>query len=170
MGSDSQTIDFNHPMITVSGIPDPQDPSGVFAVSSTTITPSLLPETTQFVVGGETFAVDPTNIVVDGNTLTPGGAEVTVSGGVVSLGATALMVGSKTEVFSPSETSASGGLGALILSGLGQIGGASVTSNPTVAPIGVTPFLGAARKGLSTGSAWVCITTTISWALHWVCI
>ena len=61
--------------------------------------------------------------MIDGDKLTPGGPDVTVSGGVVSLGATRLIVGSKTEVFSPSETSGSGGLGALIMSGLGQISG-----------------------------------------------
>lgn len=96
-----------------------------------------------FTVGGETFAVGTNDVVVDGKTLTPGSPEITVSGVRVSLGASAFIVGTRTEAFTAPTPGASAGIGALILSGLGGIGGGAVT---TGAGDPVTVFAAAAVK------------------------
>ena len=86
-------------------------------------------------VGEETIKLNPSNIVIHGTTLTPGASGITIDGTVISLGTDELVVGSKTETFSnllAAESTASGGLGAVIMSGFGQIGATTLDSDQAV--------------------------------------
>ena len=86
-------------------------------------------------VGDETIKLNPSNIVIHGTTLTPGASGITIDGTVISLGTDELVVGSKTETFSnllAAESTASGGLGAVIMSGFGQIGATTTDSDQGV--------------------------------------
>lgn len=126
---DSQTIIMGQSGITISGQPVTL---GSSALIIGTYTIALPAPTTRVVIGSETIALAPSDIVVAGSTLTPGSPGITVSGTYISLGSTVLVVGSKTEIYAPagkSATAASGGLGALIMSGLGAVGGIPVPSS-----------------------------------------
>lgn len=87
-----------------------------------------------FTVDGETFAVGANDVVVGGKTLTPGGPGITVSGVRVSLGASAFIVGTRTEAFTAPTPGASAGIGGLIMSGIGGIGGGAVTTGAGDSP------------------------------------
>ena len=105
-----------------------------------------------FTVDGETFAVGANDVVVDGKTLTPGGPGITVSGVRVSLGASAFIVGTRTEAFTAPTPGASAGIGALILSGIGGIGGGAVTTGAGDSP---AVFVGAAVKRAAMTGLWL---------------
>ena len=117
--------------------------------------------------GDETFELNPSNIVVHGTTLTPGASGITIDGTVISLGTDELVVGSKTETFSnllSAESTASGGLGEVIMSGFGQIGATTTDSDQGVpsgsAGVGTgkpgateTAFKGSAVRSIALGGA-----------------
>lgn len=87
-------------------------------------------------VGGETIDLQASDIVVGSHTLHPGDAAVTISGTVISLGSSDLVVGTRTETWAAAaESTAPGGLGAVIMGAFGQ-GGASTTSDDLSGPTG----------------------------------
>ena len=116
-------------------------------------------------VGDETIKVNPSHVVIHGTTITPGASGVTIDGTVVSLGIDVLVVGSKTETFSnllAAESTASGGLGQVIMSGFGQMGTKTTDSDQGVpsgsAGIGTgkpsateTTFKGSAVRSIALG-------------------
>ena len=119
---------------TVSGTPISLDPSGVIMVGTSTLVAAHA-TAAAFAIGSVTVAVHTSDIVVGGATLLPGAPAVTVDGMPVSLGTGVLVVGTRTETFSPDSASPTDGLGALIMSGLGAVGGNTVTPNsltPTI--------------------------------------
>ena len=111
-------------------------------------------------MGSVTVAVQPSNIVVGTKTLTPGASTVTVNGTPVSLGTDVLVVGTRTETFSADLTSASGGLGGIILSGLGGRSTAGPTS------LTIEPFRGLGSKGTQRSVVLHAIVIFIVWVLH----
>lgn len=111
-------------------------------------------------VGGETFAVGASDVVVDGKTLTPGSPEITVSGVRVSVGTSAFIVGTKTEVLTAATTGATAGIGGLIMSGLGGIGGGAVATSTGDPP---AAFVGAAVKRHTASGLWLlCVIVFIA--------
>ena len=83
--------------------------------------------------GGETVAVGTDNVVIDGATLTPGGPALNLDGTTMSLGSSVLIIGTQTTQLSlrAAVTSSDGsgeGIGAMIMTGLGGIGGEIMTS------------------------------------------
>ncbi|KAI9700081.1 MAG: hypothetical protein M1836_002615 [Candelina mexicana] len=97
-----------------------------------TSTFSLSPaQNSVFTIGSQVFTANPTGFATSGQRLMPGQA-VTIDGTRVALGASGtLVVGSQTLVLAQQTGSGGeggGGLGGLILSGLGSIGVASVTT------------------------------------------
>ncbi|KAL9105540.1 MAG: hypothetical protein Q9187_008692 [Circinaria calcarea] len=169
----SQTIVIGQPAITISGQPISLGPSGLVIGSSTVQLPIPIPAT-RGIISSETIALPPSNIVVAGSTLTPGSPGITVGGTYISLGSTVLVVGSKIEVYAPdgeTATAASGGLGALIMSGFGAIGVSPVSSSPTGAGIPGSlygmPFTGDARR---MGSRLSFLVVILGVLLFWVVI
>ncbi|KAL9118866.1 MAG: hypothetical protein Q9187_004581 [Circinaria calcarea] len=158
------------PRVTISGIPVSLDRSGLLIIGTSTIVPPVNAITTQFVIGSNTFTIDPTNVIIEGFTLAPGSPGVSVNGILVSLGSTDLVVGTQTETFSPVGTSSLGGLGAIIMSGLGAIGGSTIISNSSSTTPGISPFLGEATKGFSLGLMRTSITTLAVWILCYIYI
>ena len=123
------------------------DKSGVVTATTSGIGATV----SYFTVGSETFAVGASDVVMDGKTLTPGSPEITVSGIRVSLGTSALIVGTRTEVFSAATPGATDGIGGLIISGLGAIGGGAVATGAGDPPA----FVGAAVKRVTTSGLWL---------------
>jgi len=146
--------------IFISGTPVSLASSQLVIGTSTLPILTLLPTSTTrafyITIGSETLALGPTAIIVAGSTLTPGAPAITTDGNAVSLGSSMLVVGSRTETFAPvqaSVTSSAGiaipgaaNLGALILSGLGAVGGGTVAA-PSQTGIGAIP------SGSGNGSA-----------------
>ena len=126
--------------ITVSGTPISLAPSATALIINSITTPldSALvsaPALPPLTLGSHTFFADSSRgYQIMGHTLTPGGA-ITVSGIPISLApsATALIVGTSTEILPPPSSTAPG-LGELINSAFGHIGGsdASAIDNSTV--------------------------------------
>jgi len=93
-----------------------------------------------FTVGGENFTANATAFPIAGTTLVEGGTDLTIQGTVVSLGPGGLVIGESTI---PLETvSGTSGLGDVILSGLGPIGGPPTTASVT----GVQAYPGGAKR------------------------
>lgn len=159
------TVRPGGPQVTISGTPVSLGLSGVLVIGTSTITPSVEPILTRFVVGTDTFTVSPTNITVEGFTLTPGSPGVTVDGVFVSFGSSDLVVGTQTETFSPQGTSSLVDLGALIMSGLGEIGGTTVTAQPTSTTAGINPFLGVATQSVLASSIPMIVGIMVLWIL-----
>jgi len=118
----------------------------------------------RWVISSETINLASSDIVVDGATLTPGSPAVTVNGIRVSLGPSVLVVGR------PIATTASGGLGALIISGFGGVPSVSTASptakstGNTTTGYGATPFLGNATKSKSrSGLSKAVFAALASW-------
>ena len=153
-----QTIRPGGSAITVSGQEISLEPSGFVVVGSSTIaipqqqqpTPVPAPGSV-FAIGSDSFTVlaatagAPAEILAGGATVAAGGAAATVDGMEVSLGASELIVGSRTEVWSlgGGATGAGGAnptqtpdVASLLLAGVGSVGGtlvvaASSSSLPT---------------------------------------
>lgn len=135
------------PAVTVAGTPLSAGTNGIVVIATSTISPLAVAPV--FTVGSETFTVYPTAIAIDGVTLTAGAPGIVVSGTPISLGASDLVIGSKTEAFVAPSSSSSAGLAAVIISGLGAVGGGSLPANQT--PTGgngtsVGPFLGTGAR------------------------
>ena len=112
--------------------------------------------TSYITINGETIGVDASAIVIDGTTLTPGAPGITVNGTLVSLGSSVLVVGTKTESLGVSGvalSTESGGVGAAIMSGLGQVGGGTVSA-PTAKATGVEGFTGGVGRRVGRGVGW----------------
>lgn len=118
-----------------------------------------------FTFDGETVAVGAGSVVVDGKTLTPGGSPVTVDGTMMSLGSSVLVVGSQTTQISlpaaPTTSGSGDGIGAMIMSGLGGMGGGTIPSpgndvglNGSENSNGIVPFMGKAAKGFGPVNRW----------------
>lgn len=175
---DGTTLTPNAPGLTISGTPISLGPSGILVIGTSTVTLPLLtptPTPTYIQIGRNTIGIEASAIVVAGTTLTPGSPGVTVDGTIVSLGSGVLVVGGRTETLSvPAGQTAgaqsdgggaggSGGLAPLIMSGLGQIGGAVVSSLSSTATGGSglvfggngtdsgMPFTGAAARTVGNG-------------------
>ena len=159
------TIRPGGPQVTISGTPVSLNPSGVLVIGTSTVTPFIQQIPTRFVVGTDTFTVSPTDIAVGGFTLTPGSPGVTVDGVFVSLGSSDLVIGTQTEYLSPQETSSLVDLGALIMSGLGEIGGTTVTADSTSTTARIDPFLGGATKSVLANSIPMIVMTVGLWIL-----
>lgn len=119
--------------ITLSGMSISLAPSAT-ALIVDSLTTSLTSATAfpALVVGSKTFSDDSSGgYQIEGQTLTPGGV-ITVSETPISLDSstTALVIGSSTETLNPSSTAA--GLGALIMSALGNEGSIATTSKNTM--------------------------------------
>ena len=166
----SQTLTIGQPALTISNLPITLASSALIIGTSTL---ALAAPATRVVIGSETIALAPSNIVVAGSTLTPGSPGITISGTYISLGSTMLVVGSKTEIYASvggTATAASGGLGALIMSGLGAVGGTPVPSRRTdVGASGSlygTPFTGdAGRLWRHPGFSVILFGVLLSWGL-----
>ena len=87
---------------------------------------------------------------MDGKTLIPRSPEITISRIRVSLGASAFIVGTRTEVVAAPAPGATAGLGLLIMLGLGGIGGAVATVT-TDTP---AEFEGLAIKHVAVSGLW----------------
>ncbi|MCJ1409061.1 hypothetical protein MMC19_003138 [Ptychographa xylographoides] len=146
----TQTLTAGQPAVTISGVPFSLGPSGLVAGSSTIALPT---PSSYVVIASETIDLASSDVVVGGVTLTPGSPATTISGVLVSLGSSVLVVGSTTETFAPSP-SVSGGLGALILSGLGGGPAPAATGNGT-SPYGITPFKGDAIRSHGAFASWM---------------
>ena len=154
----SQTITIDQPIMTVS------DLSVAFGSPELVIESSLIQRpvpTSYVVIASETIALASYNIVIGGMTLTPGSPGITVNGTLISLGSSALVVGTKTEVFSPVSSLAvttSAGIGAMIMSGLGAVGGTEIplpTSTENSISSSITLFTGDAGRSIRTPSFWL---------------
>ncbi|MCJ1383413.1 hypothetical protein MMC17_006527 [Xylographa soralifera] len=121
----SQTLTLGSPAVTIASIPISLNSADVIVGSSTIPfpTPPLSPLSPPVItIGTELITLLPSAIAIAGTTLSPGATGITIDGTLISLDSTALVVGTKTEVFlSPTQTE-SAGLGPLILSGLEQTG------------------------------------------------
>ena len=178
----SATLDAQSPAITVSGTPISLGSDALIIGTSTILLPSDHPSYpygrpfSKFTIGTLALTVNSAGITVENTEIvTEGGSAVTIDGNVVSLGYSDLVFGSRTETFAPlliptsATTTTTGGegigLGALILSGLGEVGGggggsliASSTSATSV--VGNTsmyvPFLGSVQGTISYNmSPWL---------------
>ena len=151
----SQTLQPGGPAITVSGTPYSLGTTE-FIAGSLTETFSAAAKSSHFrpsvvmsglsqirassihdiiTVGDETIRLNPSDLVIHGTTLTPGAGGITIDGIAISLGTDELVVGSETETFSKlfaAESTASGGLGEVIMSGFGQIGATTTDSDQGV--------------------------------------
>ena len=91
-------------------------------------TPTLAPS--YITIGGETIAVAGGSILVAGHTVKPGSPAVTADGTLISLGSSVLVVGTQTMRFTlptaDATASASDGIGAMVMKGLGGIGAGTV--------------------------------------------
>ena len=116
-------------------------------------------------VGDETITLNPSNIVIDGTTLTPGASGVTIDGTVISLGDDELVVGSTTETFSnllAAESTASGGLGAVIMSAFDQIGATTTAGVASASASNTSATLnGSAVRSMALGG----VVLVASWSL-----
>ncbi|MCJ1400009.1 Muc22p [Xylographa trunciseda] len=133
----SQTLNLNSPAVTVASLFVSLNSADIIVGSSTIpfSTPSISPFSPPVItIGTELITLLSSAIALDGTTLSPGAVGVSIAGTFISLGTSALVVGSKTEVFISSTETVTAGLGLLILSGLGQI----VTSS--VAPVTTSAF------------------------------
>lgn len=125
---------------------------------------------------GETVAVGSGTVVVDGETLTVGGPGATVHGTVISLGSSELVIGTQTAQPSLPARPTSGvsgeGIGAMIMSGLGGMGGGVVSHstglNGSDNGDALVKFLGAADRRFGKVDNWfawaVSFVVLISWA------
>lgn len=125
---------------------------------------------------GETIAVGSGTVVVDGETLTPGGPSATVHGTVMSLGPSELVIGTQTTQLSlparPTNGVSGEGIGALIMSGLGGMGGGAVSHNTGLNGSdngnALRPSLGAADRQFGKVDNWfawaILFVVLISWA------
>ncbi|MCJ1388322.1 hypothetical protein MMC18_001168 [Xylographa bjoerkii] len=142
----SQTLTLDSSAVTVASIPVSLNSADIIVGSSTI--PFLMPPIASLSPSVITIGIEPITllssaIAIAGTTLTPGAAGVTIDGTLISLGSSALVVGTKTEVFISSMETESAGLGPLILSGLGQIATSSsavVTTSASHGPSS-TPFM-----------------------------
>ena len=136
------------PGITVDGTLVSLGPS-ILVVGSHTQNLVLSPPTatalpSYITIGGETIAVAAGSIIIAGHTMTPGGPAETADGTLVSLGSSVLVIGTQTLSFTlPTASGANGmsseGVGALIMKGLGGIGGGTVAApTPTAGNSNVT--------------------------------
>lgn len=156
--------------------------SGTLIVGTSTIPiPALptipIPPTTQFsyiTIGTQAIAVGSSAIVVDGTTLSPGSPGITVGGTLISLGSSAFVVGTKTEALNPQSSAGATGsmdIGGLIMSGIGQLSGGSIsTTTAARTGSGNTPtgtlFAGAAEGKIEPKSwqivgIWLCVGTCL---------
>ena len=151
------------PGITVDGTLVSLGPS-ILVVGSHTQNLVLSPPTatalpSYITISGKTIAVAAGSIIIAGHTMTPGGPAETADGTLVSLGSSVLVVGTQTLSFTlPTAGGANGmsseGVGALIMKGLGGIGGGTVAAptptagNSNVAKVGnvTVVFTGSARE------------------------
>ena len=110
-----------------------------------------------FTIGSETFAAGANDVVVDGTTLTPGSPGITVSGVRVSLGASVFVVGTRTEILAASAPGSTAGIGALVMSGLGGVGGGVVSMGAGTTGAGDSPavFVGAAVRDFAVSKLWL---------------
>lgn len=130
--SPGTTLSLSGPALTISGTRISLGPSGQLVIGTSTL---HVPEV--FTVGGETFTANPTAFPIAGTTLIEGGSAITIQGTIISLGPSGLVIGTNTI---PLETaSVTGGLGGVILSGLGPVGGPPSST-------GVQAFLGGAAR------------------------
>ena len=131
---DGTTLKLADPAITVDGTRVSLGPS--FLVVGSHTQSLVLPQTAStaapsyITVAGETIAVGTNSIIVAGHTMTPGGPPVTADGTLISLGPSILVVGTQTVSFTLPTALSSEGIGAVIMKGLGGIGGATV-AKPT---------------------------------------
>lgn len=148
--------------VTVSGTPISLGASGVIVVDSSTLVQA---QTTAaaFAVGSVTVAVQPSDIVVGGTTLTPGAPAVTVNSIPVSLGTDALVIGTQTETILPGSASPADGLGGLIMSGLGAVGGSTVSMNSLTPTI--RPFMGQGPKDAQPSLIFPAFAIYMAWIL-----
>ena len=154
----SQTITIGQPVVTVSGQPVILGSSGLEIGSSMV----QLPRPTSYVViASETIALASSDIVIAGTTLALGSPALKINGTLVSLGSSILVVGTETETFAPTSGMAaptSGGIGALIMSGLGAVGGSEISS-PTITGnstfSSIVPFAGVSGNQIGTHSYWL---------------
>ncbi|MCJ1434083.1 Muc22p [Xylographa pallens] len=149
--SGSRNLTPDSPAIIIASIRISLNSAAIIAGSSTVPFPThpvppLSPPV--LTVGTEPITLFPSAVAIAGTTLRPGATGLTIDGTLVSLDATALVVGTETEVFlSPTQTM-SAGLAPLIFSGLGQTGassGASATTNRVSGPSSA-PFAGRAQR------------------------
>lgn len=70
-----------------------------------------------FILDGHIFTAIPTDVAIDGQTVSLGGSVGTISGPVLSLGSSGFQVGSSIRPIGPAEETASSGLGDIIMSG-----------------------------------------------------
>lgn len=107
--------------ITISGTPILLNPLGLLVVGTSTLPPNAH------------ITAYPTAFSIDGTTLRPGGPGLTLSGEVLTLESSGLLVvGSSTLSLDPSRSSDAVGLGGLILSGFGPIGGPTGSTTSSV--------------------------------------
>ncbi|KAL9120012.1 MAG: hypothetical protein Q9187_003434, partial [Circinaria calcarea] len=140
---DGTTLTPNSPGLTISGTPISLGPSGVLVIGSSTVTlptptPTATPVPTYIQIGRQTIGIESSAIIIAGTTLRPGSPGVTVDGTLVSLGSSMLVIGSRTATLAvpipttDAQTSDAGGLGPLIMSGFGQVGGVPASSTSAV--------------------------------------
>ena len=145
---DGTTLTPNSPGLTISGTPISLGSSGALVIGSSTVILSTLAPTptptsvpTYIQIGRQTIGIESSAIVIAGTTLTPGSPGVTVDGTFVSLGSSVLVVGSRTATLvvptpttnAQTTVTGGGGLGPLIMSGFGQVGGVAASSTGSVA-------------------------------------
>ena len=124
----SHTLHPAGPAVVVSGTSISLGSSDLVIGSSTEsfAQPSSL-NSAVVAIGNETAIVNPSYIVVAGNTLRPGGTAIEVSGTSISLGSSELVLGTRTESFPAPSPANSQFLGSTTVSGLDQLSASLVT-------------------------------------------
>ena len=151
-----QTLTAVGPAITFSGTPMSLAPSGLVIGTQTYALPKA---PLSFTVGGEVFTAAVTGLTIGGTTVSPGQI-VTIDGTPVSLdpGGSHLVVGTSTVALV--ETTQAG-LGRVIMSGFGPIGGGNTPAATTLANgTTVVPFLGRGGRN-SVPCVLVLVSTSI---------
>ncbi len=137
---DGTTLYPAHPAITIDGTLISLGSSILVIGSHTqslTLPQSTPPPAPSYLTfAGETIAVAASSIVIAGHTMTPGGPAVTADGKIVSFGSLVLVIGTQTMSLTlptaSADASCSDGIGALIMKGLGGIGGTVAPPTQTV--------------------------------------
>ena len=128
----------------VSGTPISLGSSGIVIGTSTYDLPAPVEASSTVTIGGQTFAVIPSGIVVAGQTLTAAGDEADVSGTPISLGPSGLVIGTSTyDIPTPSEVS----------NAVTTIGGQAFTINPSGIFVAGTTLMPGASAVTISGTA-----------------
>lgn len=145
------------PTVVVDGTTYAVPPSGIESIvdgKTASFSTSSQAESV-LTVAGKTFAVNPSGILVNGQTLSRGGAALTISATVISWGSDGLQVGSSPFPLSTARETEQVGLGPLIMSALANgpsettttgLGGTAGSTN--VSTLGVAAFTGDGRRSV----------------------